>query len=104
APARAQPLPRGAVAHGPLGAAAPARPARVASVGSPAMPGRTLSEADSKHLLAAHGVPFAPERRASSADEAVAAAEELGLPVVLKLNGDAIAHKTERGLVRLGLA
>ena len=29
---------------------------------------------------------------------------ELGFPVVVKLNGDAIAHKTERGLVRLGLA
>ena len=31
-------------------------------------------------------------------------ADELGFPVVAKLNGDAIAHKTERGLVRLGLA
>lgn len=68
------------------------------------MPGRTLSEADSKALLAAHGVPFAPERVVATAEEAVAAAESLGLPVVLKLNGDAIAHKTERGLVKLGLA
>ena len=66
--------------------------------------GRTLSEAESKVLLAAHGVPFAPERVVASAAEAVAAAEELGHPVVVKLNGDAIAHKTERGLVRLGLA
>ena len=32
------------------------------------------------------------------------AAEALGLPVVVKLCGDAIAHKTERGLVRLGLS
>ncbi len=68
------------------------------------MSGRTLSEADSKQLLAAHGVPFAPERVVATAADAVAAAEELGLPVVVKLNGDAIAHKTERGLVRLGLA
>ena len=73
------------------------------SVGSPAMPARTLSEADSKALLAAHGVPFAPERVVATADEAVAAAAELGFPVVVKLCGDAIAHKTERGLVRLGL-
>ena len=34
---------------------------------------------------------------------AIAAAEALGYPVVVKLCGDAIAHKTERGLVRLGL-
>ena len=68
------------------------------------MPARTLSEADSKILLAAHGVPFAPERVVRTAEEAVAAATEVGLPVVVKLNGDAIAHKTERGLVRLNLA
>jgi acetyl-CoA synthetase (ADP-forming) len=63
----------------------------------------TLSEADSKVLLAAHGVAFPDERQAATADEAVAAAAEIGHPVVLKLGGAAIAHKTERGLVRLGL-
>ena len=68
------------------------------------MPARTLSEADSKILLTGFGVPFAPERVVKTADEAVAAAVEVGLPVVVKLNGDAIAHKTERGLVRLNLA
>lgn len=68
------------------------------------MPARTLSEADSKVLLAAHGVPFAPELVVASPAEAVDAATEIGFPVVLKLNGDAIAHKTERGLVRLKLA
>jgi acetyltransferase len=64
---------------------------------------RTLSEADSKTLLAGYGVPFAPERAVPTAHEAVDAACEVGLPVVVKLNGDAIAHKTERGLVRLNL-
>ena len=68
------------------------------------MSGRTLSESDSKELLGRFGVPFAPERVVATADEAVAAAGDLGLPVVVKLNGDAIAHKTERGLVKLGLA
>ena len=63
----------------------------------------TLSEADSKQRLAAHGVPVAPERLVSTPDAAVAAAEELGYPVVAKLCGPTIAHKTERGLVRLGL-
>jgi acyl-CoA synthetase (NDP forming) len=67
----------------------------------PAVP--TLSEADSKALLASHGLPLAGERTVHDADAAVAAAEELGLPVVCKLGGDSIAHKTERGLVRLNL-
>jgi hypothetical protein len=39
----------------------------------------------------------------TTADAAVGAAAELGYPVVVKLGGDAIAHKTERGLVRLRL-
>ena len=64
---------------------------------------RTLSESDSKALLAEHGVPVADERVVATAAEAASAAEELGFPVVAKLCGDAIAHKTERGLVRLGL-
>jgi succinyl-CoA synthetase beta subunit len=64
----------------------------------------TLSEADSKRLLATYGVAFPSEREVGTAEAAVAAAEALGLPVVLKLGGAAIAHKTERGLVRLGLA
>jgi acetate---CoA ligase (ADP-forming) subunit beta len=63
----------------------------------------TLSEADSKALLAHLGVAFAPERLVTDAAAAVAAAEELGMPVAAKLCGDAVAHKTERGLVRLGL-
>lgn len=64
---------------------------------------RTLSEVESKAVLVRHGVPFLDERLAVSPDEAVQAAEELGYPVVAKLCGDAIAHKTERGLVKLRL-
>ena len=67
-------------------------------------PGSTLSESASKQLLRHVGVPMADEREVSSAGDAVAAADELGYPVVAKLCGDAIAHKTERGLVRLRLA
>ena len=63
----------------------------------------TLSEFDSKRLLVDHGLPVLPERSVATAVEAVAAAEELGYPCVMKLSGDQIAHKTERGLVRLGL-
>jgi len=65
---------------------------------------RTLSEADSKAFLTGFGVPFAPERLAPDAAAAVAAATEVGFPVAAKLCGENISHKTERGLVRLGLA
>lgn len=67
-------------------------------------PSFTLSEAASKEILAAHGVPIAPEAVVADAEAAVVAAAEIGFPVVAKLCGDSIAHKTERGLVRLGLA
>jgi acetate---CoA ligase (ADP-forming) subunit beta len=63
----------------------------------------TLSEAASKELLGRFGVPFPAEQVVANADGAVAAADALGYPVVVKLGGDAIAHKTERGLVRLAL-
>ena len=64
----------------------------------------TLSESASKLLLAEFGVPMAPEETVPDADAAIEAAVRLGFPVVAKLCGDAIAHKTERGLVRLRLA
>ncbi|CAN5473832.1 acetate--CoA ligase family protein [soil metagenome] len=65
---------------------------------------RTLSEAASKSLLREFGVPLADERQVIDAATAVAGAAELGYPVAVKLCGDTIAHKTERGLVRLNLA
>jgi acetyl-CoA synthetase (ADP-forming) len=61
----------------------------------------TLSEHESKQLLADAGIPIPEERLVTSADEAVSAAEELGYPIALKLCGRGIAHKTERNLVRL---
>ncbi|MFP3906948.1 MAG: acetate--CoA ligase family protein [Acidimicrobiales bacterium] len=63
----------------------------------------TLSEIESKRLLASYGVPIAEERLAADPDAAVEAAAAIGYPVVVKLNGERIAHKTERGLVRLDL-
>jgi acyl-CoA synthetase (NDP forming) len=68
-----------------------------------ATPAQTLSEHASKALLAEYGVPAAREAWVASEDGAVLAAQEIGFPVVVKLCGDAIAHKTERGLVRLAL-
>jgi acetyltransferase len=63
----------------------------------------TLSEAASKELLRHYGLPLALEHEVATAAEAASAASEIGFPVVAKLCGDAIAHKTERGLVRLRL-
>ena len=63
----------------------------------------TLSEVESKAVLARHGVPVLAERLVATPAEAVAAAAEVGYPVVAKLCGDAIARKSERGLVKLRL-
>jgi acetyl-CoA synthetase (ADP-forming) len=64
----------------------------------------TLSEAESKALLARYGIPLVREASVATAGEAVTAAEAIGFPVVAKLNGPGIAHKTERGLVKLNLS
>jgi acetate---CoA ligase (ADP-forming) subunit beta len=64
----------------------------------------TLSEVESKALLARYGVPLAHESSVATAAEAVVAADAIGYPVVAKLNGTGIAHKTERGLVKLNLS
>jgi succinyl-CoA synthetase beta subunit len=63
----------------------------------------TLSAVESKRVLAAYGVPVIDERTAADPDGAVEAATALGYPVAAKLCGAGMAHKTERGLVRLAL-
>jgi len=63
----------------------------------------TLSEFESKELLAAWGVTSAHGRRVNSAEADVAAAEELGFPVALKVDSPDILHKTEADVVRLNL-
>jgi acyl-CoA synthetase (NDP forming) len=61
-----------------------------------------LDEVESKTLLEECGVPVPASKVVHGAEEAVAAAEEIGYPVVVKALG--VAHKTEVGGVRLGLA
>ncbi len=61
-----------------------------------------LDAADIRTLLTAYGVPLVPEQVAADADEAVAAADALGRPVVLK-TAVAGVHKTESGGVALNL-
>ena len=62
-----------------------------------------LSEHDSKLLIEKYGVTISIEKLTGTADEAVAAAAELGYPVVLKACGAEISHKTERELVEVDL-
>jgi acyl-CoA synthetase (NDP forming) len=64
---------------------------------------RVLSEADSLELLDVAGCPVVPVRRAAGPDDAVAAADRLGYPVVLKLQAEGLAHKSDVGGVRVGL-
>jgi acetyltransferase len=63
-----------------------------------------LSEKESKQIISQWGVPVAREIAASSVSGAVEAAQVLGYPVVLKIDSADIAHKTEAGVVRIGLA
>ena len=66
--------------------------------------GRTaLTEAESKEVLRQFGVPAVAESVAATPEEAVAKAQAIGFPVVLKGLGTKLTHKTERGLVRLNL-
>jgi len=67
--------------------------------------GRTLlTEAESKDLLAAYGIPTTETRVATSAEEAAEHAEGIGYPVVLKLHSETVTHKTDVGGVELNLA
>ncbi len=63
----------------------------------------TLSEHDSKAFLGRYGIAFPDEIVVSDPPGAVRAAETLGGPVALKLVGARLAHKSDRGLVRLRL-
>lgn len=64
----------------------------------------TLSESESKDLLSNFGVPFLPETLAATSEQAVEFSLGFAGPFALKLCGSNIAHKSERGLVHLGIS
>src|SRR5918992_1179380 len=67
--------------------------------------GRTsLSAPEAKRVCDAYGISVPREGLATSADEAVTIAEDIGFPVVLKIVSPDILHKTEAGGVLVGLA
>jgi succinyl-CoA synthetase beta subunit len=66
--------------------------------------GRTaLLEHEAKRVLVEWGVEVPPSRLARSEEEAVAAAEEIGFPLVLKVMSPRLLHKTDVGAVAIGL-
>ncbi len=64
---------------------------------------KVLNEMESKALLAAFRIPIAQTVVARSATEAMVLAEEIGLPVVMKIDSPSIIHKADSGGVRLNL-
>ncbi|MEU2492025.1 acetate--CoA ligase family protein [Streptomyces sp. NPDC007883] len=66
-------------------------------------PGHRLSEHAAKQLLRAYGIRVPREQLVTSAAAAVRAAGLVGYPVVMKASAPQLAHKTELGLVKIGL-
>jgi acetate---CoA ligase (ADP-forming) len=63
-----------------------------------------LAAGDLSRLMGDYGIPFAAQRSASDRDAAVAAADELGYPVVVKTDMPGLDHKADVGGVLVGVA
>ncbi len=63
----------------------------------------TLSEHESKRLIAAYGIPITREIEIEELDDLTAATREIGYPLVMKGCSPDVTHKTEKGLVRVGI-
>ncbi len=85
----------------PLPSPVPSRPitARLDSLPQ----GRLAAEHEARETLKEYGIAGPPERFVGSAEEAVAAAEAIGFPVVLKGIVENVIHKSDSGLVKVGL-
>ena len=62
-----------------------------------------LSEHESKQLLATYGIPVTRERVVQDIGQLKEAASEIGYPLVLKAHSPSLAHKTEKGLIRVDI-
>jgi acyl-CoA synthetase (NDP forming) len=83
----------------PLAAAKKAR-----AIIEQAEPGTALSEWQSKQVLAAYGIRSSKDTLCASAAEAVDAAAATGYPVVMKVSSPDLLHKSDLGIVRIGVA
>ncbi|HBV95652.1 MAG: hypothetical protein JL50_10185 [Peptococcaceae bacterium BICA1-7] len=86
--------------NSPRSHTAPVVPARYRSL----RPGTVLAEREVKEILTACGIQVVPELAAATAEEAAAAAQELGYPVAVKVDSPDILHKTEVDGIRLNLS
>jgi acyl-CoA synthetase (NDP forming) len=66
-------------------------------------PGEALSEARSKDLLRLYGIRTSRDELCTSAADAARAAKQIGFPVVLKVSSPDLLHKSDAGLVRVGV-
>jgi len=64
---------------------------------------KVLTEPESKEIFKAYGIPVVEGQLAKTQEEAVAAAEKLGFPIVLKVVSPDITHKSDAKCVLLGL-
>jgi acetyltransferase len=62
-----------------------------------------LTEAESKKVLSAYGIPVVQTVIAKNKEEAIVAAEKMGYPIVLKLHSETITHKSDVGGVKLNI-
>ena len=90
-------------AMGRIGAAFTRPEAPAMSLPAVSLPATAPNEAEAKRILAAAGIPMAPEAACTTAGQAVAAALRIGFPVVAKILSPDILHKTEIGGVLLNL-
>ncbi|WP_059058740.1 acetate--CoA ligase family protein [Halobacterium hubeiense] len=65
--------------------------------------GQVLTWQESERLLNVYDIPVVETRLATDVQEAVAAAEDIGFPVVLKIDSPALPHRTDVGAVELGI-
>ena len=61
----------------------------------------TLTEYESKQVLASYDLPVTREKLVSSLEDLLKAAEQIGYPLVIKGSSAEIAHKTETDLIRV---
>ncbi|MBN1486792.1 MAG: acetate--CoA ligase family protein [Anaerolineae bacterium] len=64
---------------------------------------RNMTEVESKQIFAAYGLPVANTKLATSEEEAVALAEEMGYPIVMKIMSPDILHKSDAGGVKVNI-
>lgn len=66
--------------------------------------GQILTEYDSKRILSAYGIAVTREKMTGNVDQAKQAAKEIGYPVAMKVMSADIPHKTEAGVIKLGVS